>query len=208
MKSNLSSFSGNKNRHYSMFSVLSLAAVVLAVAIPGPNSSSDDATPYYKLKQWEPAGPRILSTKIDNYEIILCGGKGSARRSIEVLQNGRRVYADIDDALYIERGINGNGEKFAIIGKDITGNRLPDLVVADKINDDLWRWTVLELGRKLRKVAQLSGAQNSVEFRDVNNDGCLEAIIERPQAIEGPKIVLRYSEDRFRSINTPELSID
>jgi hypothetical protein len=128
----------------------------------------------------------------------------------EILQGGRRVYMSgfgIGFSFFRLGQIDENkkANKLIAMGKDITGNGKPNLVVS--------QWTggarccsvyqIFEIGREFRKIAIIEGG----DFTDMDGDSKLEVVVgDRTFAhmapdyvsYRSPDVILRYQDGAYR----------
>jgi len=130
----------------------------------------------------------------------------------EILQGGHRVYIPgfYSGGSLIRLGqIDEDSKANSLIamGKDITGNGTPNLVVSE--------WTlgasccsvshIFEIGRKFRKIARIDG--NWIKFTDLDGDSRPEIVVgdytfiswsSSRASYRPPDVILRYQDDGYR----------
>jgi hypothetical protein len=138
---------------------------------------------------------RISANSLDRDDLILVWD-GS---SVDILKSRRRVYAERSYKLWIEH-----------VGKDITGNGVPNLVVAEHTGGAHCCNVIhlFEIGKEFRKIAELDGAHSQVLFKDLDGDLKPEVLMKDwtfaywrssfTGSSKPPTVILRYRDGAYR----------
>ena len=125
---------------------------------------------------------------------------------LEIFQGGHRVMFSI----------LGPSEHFQLVqtdkanamGKDITGNGIPNLVVSRDSGGSAGyaTYNIFEIGQKFRKIATIDDYLG-IEFTDLDGDSKLEIVVfdhgilslaECMNCYRPPKVILRYQDGAYR----------
>ncbi len=124
----------------------------------------------------------------------------------EILKDGHRVYMSRLDmggvSLY-------HYNKAISLGKDITGNGTPNLVVSEYTGGAHCCYVdyVFEMGQEVRQIAKIWGGSRSVDFTDLDGDSKLEIVLRDWSfayfltyfaAYRPPDVILRYQDGAYR----------
>jgi hypothetical protein len=130
--------------------------------------------------------------------------------SFEILRRGRRVYSASGGSFGIDKPhFDGTTSVLSRMGRNITGDGQPDLVVAE--------WTggahccsvfrVFEIGQRFRLLDTINAADTEEPaFRDLRGDGALELVMNDHTfaywnacfaASPAPEVLLRYRDSRY-----------
>jgi hypothetical protein len=109
-----------------------------------------------------------------NYSVLTYRNSTEGRALLDILRNGSLVYSEKSDGKFSVVG-DGNDASPVAPGYDITGEGIPDVVVAQ------WNgsakgycvYSVFAVGEQFRKVDTICGLL-SVEFGDFDHDGHVE----------------------------------
>jgi hypothetical protein len=145
------------------------------------------------------AGPVIEQHIVGTYTIRLVADSAARERIVDIKQGGHRVFA-----------VRAADARLEFVGRDITGDRVPDLVI-QAFSGGMHccsQATVLSLGPTLRVVASINGADGEIEFDDLDGDGILEVKVGdwrfaywREYAFvetQVPEVILRYGDGAYR----------
>ena len=145
------------------------------------------------------AGPVLEEHRIGAYVIRLLADSAARERIVDIKQNNHRVFA-----------ARAADARLELVGKDITGDHVPDVVV-QAFSGGMHcctQATVLSLGPAIATVATIEGADGDVEFDDVNGDGIPEVKVGdwrfaywREYAFvetQVPEVILRYDHGAYR----------
>lgn len=145
------------------------------------------------------AGPVLEEHRIGAYLIRLVADSAARERIVDIKQNNHRVFA-----------ARAADARLEFVGKDVTGDHVPDLVV-QAFSGGMHcctQATILSFGPQLTTVATIEGADGDVEFDDVDGDGIPEVKIGdwrfaywREYAFvetQVPEVVLRYDHGVYR----------
>ncbi len=128
--------------------------------------------------------------------------------SFEILRDGTRVYARTGFMFYIGAD-NPYAPSLPVVGRDINGDGMPDLVVAEYSGGAHCCLTfyLFELGPSLREIATLAVAdEDKAHFADLDGDANLELVTADQSwayawtsfaASPAPKVVLRYRDGAY-----------
>lgn len=111
-------------------------------------------------------GPVEAESTVGNYVIQLLRDTVEGDRVIDIKQNGRRVFA-----------VRAADARLELVGRDITGDRIPD-VVLQVFSGGIHccsQATVLGLGPTLQQLGTINGADGDIDFEDLDGDGIMEA---------------------------------
>jgi hypothetical protein len=136
---------------------------------------------------------------VGRYSVSVIADTVMRERVVDVRLDGRRVYAVRAMTAWLE-----------MIGRDITGDGVPDLVIL-LYTGGLHCCThavVLSLGDTLGDFGTINGADGDIEFSDVTGDGLPEARIGDWRfaywrgysfvETEVPEVILRFRDGAFR----------
>jgi len=145
------------------------------------------------------AGPVLEEHRVGAYTIRLVADSAARERIVDIMQSGHRVFA--------ARAADARLES---VGKDITGDRVPDLVI-QAFSGGMHccsQATVLSLGPTFRVVSSIEGADGDIEFDDLDGDGIPEVKVGdwrfaywREYAFvetQVPEVILRYQDGGYR----------
>jgi hypothetical protein len=145
------------------------------------------------------AGPVLEEHRVGSYVIRLIADSAQRERIVDIKQSNHRVFA--------ARAADARLES---VGKDITGDHIPDVVV-QAFSGGMHccsQATVLELGAQLTTIATIEGADGDIEFDDVDGDGIPEVKIGdwrfaywREYAFvetQVPEVILRFDHGGYR----------
>lgn len=145
------------------------------------------------------SGPIEAEHRVGEYLIRVYADTAAKERIVDIKRAGRRAFAARAAMIRIHD-----------IGRDITGDGVPDVVV-ETFTGGIHCCTqavVLGLGDALRIHGTIDGADGDVEFEDLDRDGVLEARIndwrfaywrDYPFAeTQAPEVVLRFKDGGYR----------
>jgi hypothetical protein len=145
------------------------------------------------------AGPVIEEHRIGAYVIRLVADSAARERIVDIKQNNHRVFA-----------ARAADARLEFVGKDVTGDRVPDVVV-QAFSGGMHcctQATILSLGAQIATVATIEGADGDVELDDVDGDGIPEVKVGdwrfaywREYAFvetQVPEVILRYDHGAYR----------
>jgi len=130
----------------------------------------------------------------------------------EILQGGHRVYmsgfgSGWSSFALAETDVNKKPNKLIAMGRDITGNGIPNLVVVLIYGGSggYGNYSIYEIGKKFRKIAVIEGRLGT-EFTDLDGDSKLEIVVGDyafyflacPACYRPPKVILRYQDGAYR----------
>jgi hypothetical protein len=145
------------------------------------------------------AGPVLEEHRIGAFLVRLIADSAARERIVDIKQNNHRVFAARAADAHLE-----------FVGKDITGDHVPDVVV-QAFSGGMHcctQATILSLGAQLTTVATIEGADGDVEFDDLDGDGIPEVKVGdwrfaywREYAFvetQVPEVILRYDNGAYR----------
>ena len=144
-------------------------------------------------------GPVLEQHTVGAYDIRLIADTASRERIVDIRQRGHRVFA-----------IRAADARLEQVGKDITGDRVPEVVIQSFSGGAhcCSQATVLSLGPELSVAGAIDGADGDIDFADLDGDGVLAAKIGdwrfaywRDYAFAEtpvPEVVLRWQDGRYR----------
>ncbi len=180
--------------------VLAIAAVLVPRAGDRPRTGPPTARPIRVLPPDSViAGPVLEERRLGGYLLRIIQDTVEGDRIADVMLNGRRVFA-----------VRAVDVRFDPAGRDITGDRVPDVVV-HQFSGGIHccsRATVLSLGREqLVQLGSVDGGHGDVELEDVNGDGISEIKVgdwrfaywrDYPFVdTEAPEVLFRYRDGRY-----------
>jgi hypothetical protein len=131
----------------------------------------------------------------------------------EILQGGRRVYMSgfgigLSFFRLAQTDENRKRNNLFAMGKDITGNGVPNLVVVHHSGGSAGFATyyIFEIGQKFRKIAIIDDYLG-IEFTDLDGDSKLEIVMHDntfiyflavPATYRPPHVILRYQDGAYR----------
>jgi hypothetical protein len=133
------------------------------------------------------------------YTLQLIADSVAREKTVDIRREGHRVYAVRAAVVRLEH-----------IGTDITGDRIPDVVVQAYTGGlhCCSQAIVLSLGDSVADLGAIDGADGEIEFEDVDGDGFPEARIgdwrfaywrDYPFAVtEAPTVILKFRDGAFR----------
>jgi len=146
------------------------------------------------------AGPILEQRRVGAYLLQIIHDTVAGDRIADVKLNGHRVFA-----------VRAADVRFDPAGRDITGDRVPDVVVHQFSGGAhcCSRATVLSLGREqLLELGSFDGGHGDVELEDVNGDGVSEIKVgdwrfaywrDYPFGdTEVPEVLFRYRDGRYQ----------
>jgi hypothetical protein len=112
--------------------------------------------------------PGLLESarRIGDYDIRILGDTAAREQIVDIHHRGRRVFARRAPSITLEHA-----------GADLTGDRVPDLVVVE-FSGGLHcctRSTLLSLGPVFEVAGAVEGGHGDVAFEDLDGDGVVEA---------------------------------
>ena len=151
--------------------VVAVTAAVLAVAAllaprAGERGSLRPADPTARPIRVLPpdsviAGPVLEEHTVGAYLVRLLADSAAHERIVDIKLHGHRVFA-----------VRAAYARLESVGKDITGDHVPDLIV-QSFSGGMHccsQATVLSLGPTLTVVGTIDGADGDIEFEDVDDD--------------------------------------
>ena len=143
-------------------------------------------------------GPIVAQHRVGDYVIRIYVDTVSDERIVEVARAGRRAFAARAASIELDH-----------IGRDITGDGVPDLVVTE-FTGGMHCCTlvvVLGLGDSLRVHGTIDGADGEVEFEDLDRDGVVEARLQDWRfaywrdypfvETQAPEVILRFRNGSY-----------
>ena len=161
-----------------MRTVLRAAIVILVLAIAGilwasrageKGSIRPDVPTARAIRVLPPdsviTGPVDAEHKVRGYDIRLVRDTAAGDQIVDITRNSHRVFA-----------VRSTNIDLDSVGVDITGDRIPDLIVQAFTGGMhcCTQATVLSLGDTLSVLGTINGADGEVEFYDPDDDGILE----------------------------------
>ena len=113
-------------------------------------------------------GPVLTDTTVGAYRIRVLQDTGAGDKIVDILENGHRVYA-----------LRAADARLEAVGRDITGGRVPNLVV-QTFSGGIHccaQATVFGLGPALTTLGTIDGADGDIVFEDQDGDGVPEVKI-------------------------------
>lgn len=179
-----------------------------------PCKQADMDIPHEKAKDTStdsaPVGSLQGEQSFGKYDARIYRDMDTGEGSFEVLRSGKQVYTQKGFKFYFGHA-DGNEEEDNLIsiGKDITGDGKPNLVISE--------WTggmhcclissVFEIDDHFRKVATINGMHSGVGFTDLNGDGKLEVTFRdwtfaywwtSFAASPAPGLILSYQDGSYK----------
>ena len=114
------------------------------------------------------AGPVMAESTVGNYVIRLVHDTVENDRIVDIRLNGHRVFA-----------LRATDARLEDVGKDITGDHVPDVVI-QAFSGGMHccsQATVLGLGPTLQQLGTIDGADGDIVFDDLDTDGIPEVKI-------------------------------
>lgn len=116
----------------------------------------------------------------------------------EIARNGHRVCKE-NGSYIVNYRVNPRGgeDNLPMVGKDITGDGIPDLVVEGYSGGAhcCFTYFIFSLGAQFKKIAELYGYDSQFEFLDLDGDNVLE--------IRGRDVTFAYWETSFAESPAP-----
>lgn len=144
------------------------------------------------------SGPVDSQITIGAYTIRLIRDTAAGDRIVDITQRGHRVFA-----------VRAFDARFELAGRDLTGDRIPDIVV-HQFSGGMHcclQATVLSLGDTLANWGTINGADGDIEFDDLDGDGIMEAKVNdfrfaywREYAFvetQAPEVILRFRNGAY-----------
>jgi len=145
------------------------------------------------------AGPVDTQATVGAYLLRVVRDTVAGDQIVDIARAGHRVFA-----------VRAFGARLELVGRDITGDHLPDVVVRQHTGGMhcCLQATVLGLGPTLIDHGTIDAADGDIEFDDLDNDGVLEAKINdfrfaywRDYAFvetQAPEVILRFRSGGYR----------
>jgi hypothetical protein len=139
------------------------------------------------------AGPVDTQATIGAYTLRVLRDTAAGDQIVDIARGGHRVFA-----------VRAFGARLELVGRDLTGDRSPDVVVRQYSGGMhcCSQATVLGLGPTLVNYGTIDGADGDIEFDDIDNDGVMEAKVNdfrfaywRDYAFvetQAPDVILRF----------------
>jgi hypothetical protein len=139
------------------------------------------------------AGPVDTQATVGAYTLRILRDTAAGDQIVDIALRGHRVFA-----------VRAFGARLELVGRDLTGDRSPDVVVRQYSGGMhcCSQATVLGLGPTLINYGTIDGADGDIEFDDIDNDGVMEAKVNdfrfaywRDYAFvetQAPDVILRF----------------
>jgi hypothetical protein len=152
-----------------------------------------------------PPGELAEQRKFKDYTYRFYINRKQYEGAFEILRRGKQVYAHRGGMFMIDL----DDKNRELIGRDITGDGQPDLVVSEFGNGahGPYYTYVFQIGKTFRHIATIAGEDDRVRMKDVDKDGKLEAVLKdwtfaywnaSFAASPAPTIILRYRNGNYR----------
>lgn len=145
------------------------------------------------------AGPVEEEHRVGQYLLRVYADTAAKELIVDIKREGRRVYAARAVTIQLHQ-----------IGRDITGDGVPDLVIEESTGGMhcCTQVVVLGLGDPLRVHGTIDGADGDVTFEDLDRDGIPEVRLQdwrfaywRDYAFaetQAPEVILRFRDGAYR----------
>ena len=149
--------------------------------------------------------------KFGNYTVRVYRDDENASARFEVLRSGKRVYSKAGDRFNIGKIYYHDSDTNTTIkiGRSITSDRQPNLVVFEMAggNNSDWTYYIFQIGNQFKLVSQIKGAYiEDPAFQDLRGDNNLEVVLGDNAFFywnvcgadsQKMKVILRYQSGRY-----------
>ncbi|MBI4841251.1 MAG: hypothetical protein HY803_09310 [candidate division NC10 bacterium] len=207
-----------KDRWARLVKASSAAVVLLILVFPADEVSGAARSPRDKgeadPRTFVPTGPLESKHIFKNYVINTYREEGGGQGSLEVLRNGRRIYArrsreESGQFLVGELHETNTPKERVSLGKDITGRGVPNMVISEWTGGAHCCYFVyaFEIGKRFRRLATLDAGDGPLDFEDLDRDGILEFLMRDWTfaywktcfaCSPAPRVILRFRSAAYR----------